>query len=68
MSNKVYEECVVEGKKRYYEDANIIDKIVHQGKIKIIDSEKNEYAQKITRNSIGRSTKTSLFMSEMYEK
>ena len=51
ISNKVYEETVIDGMKRFYEDAFQIDKLVRTGKLKIEETRNNEMAQNILKGS-----------------
>jgi len=51
ISNKVYEETVINGIKRFYEDAFQIDRLVRTGKLKIEETRNNEMAQNILKGS-----------------
>ena len=51
ISNKVYEETVINGMKRFYEGAFQIDGLVREGKLKIEEIRNNEMAQNILEGS-----------------
>ena len=51
ISREVYEETVISGMKKFYEDAFQIDRLVREGKLKIEETRNNEMAQNILEGS-----------------
>mgnify|MGYP001572128845 CR=1 FL=1 len=49
-TNEVYDECVVEGKKAFFEDAFIIETLVKEGFIEKVQVRKNPKIQNLLRN------------------
>jgi len=63
ISNEVYEETVIDGMKRFYEDAFQIDRLVREGKLKIEETRNNEMAQNILEGSkLGKGENSTLHL------
>ena len=63
ISNEVYEETVINGMKRFYEDAFQIDGLVREGKLKIEETRNNEMAQNILKGSkLGKGENSTLHL------
>lgn len=64
ISERVYEETVVQGKKYHYRDADIIEEIISGGKIKIKQIKKNKMANMQLRGCthLGAGEKTTLHL------
>ncbi|KAF5410789.1 MAG: hypothetical protein C5S47_05850 [Candidatus Methanogasteraceae archaeon] len=63
ISGAVYEETVINGMKRFHEDAFRIDELVKEGKLKIEETRNNEVAQDILKGSaLGKGEKSALHL------
>ncbi|HDI42591.1 MAG TPA: hypothetical protein ENF62_02285 [Candidatus Bathyarchaeota archaeon] len=62
ISKEVYEETVVKGKARLYEDAFLIDELVVKGKLRVKEVKENERALKLLAKGIGRGEASTLIL------
>jgi len=63
ISGEVYEETVINGMKKFHEDAFRIDELVKEGKLKIEETRNNEVAQDILEGSaLGKGEKSALHL------
>jgi len=64
ISDKVYNEAVIEGKSRLYEDAFQIEDLIKKGKLSVIKTKKNVKSENILRNwrHIGEGERSTLHL------